>query len=650
MNAVLTLAKREILDRRMVLLAAGVAGLIPLLVPLLPAARLDAATARDVSALFLVAAFGWGSAIVLGASTIGRDLTERRLGFYFARPIPGWAIWWGKLLGTWLIAAGALVLSALPTLLLTGGPFHVVAQRKEGFLFVSGVALGGTLFLVPLAHAASVALRSRSPWIAVDVAALVAVAATVWVCGRTVILSSALGESFGWLVLAPVIAVFGALIAAGLAQVSLGRTDALRGHRMLSTTLWGLLGSFALGLSAYALWVTLALPSSLGRIGQARLAPRGDWLLVEGTSRGRGFASYLLDAGSRRFLRIGTGAWIPAIAFSADGHRAAWLRSVPLSGDTSPELYWADLLGEPTPVRIDIGSHPGAFTSGLALSPDGRRLALTDAGLLSVLELDGARILVSVRLPPEDGVNFRERIRVLFPSPDRVWLSRRIWLPTERERNRVELLELDVAARKLEVTGRFELKTPKPVVVSPNLTGDRLLVIEGPQALSLRDGRTGALLALLALPEGDTLRSLAFLSSGRIAVACGTPAQTRLLLFSVQGALERTLPLGPGRWVSLAGEMAPGKILIGVRSASAEQLQKPWTDGRGWMTYVVDEATGQLAPLAEGLVPVAGQPWWSGAAVPARDLPVSQAGRLYVDEAGRLVRLDATERTILTGR
>ena len=84
------------------------------LCPLLPwVGAGNAADARSTMALILAATLVSAGALGLGSSMIGPDLGERRLGFYFARPLGAAAIWWGKLVATFLVVflAGVLVLS-----------------------------------------------------------------------------------------------------------------------------------------------------------------------------------------------------------------------------------------------------------------------------------------------------------------------------------------------------------------------------------------------------------------------------------------------------------------------------------------------------------------------------------------------------------
>ena len=85
---------REIAERRLLLLAAALVGLVPLAVPFLPGvAAPDPGEIRTGTALALCLVVTAVLALTLGATVIAGDLSERRLGFYFSRPLAGWAIW-----------------------------------------------------------------------------------------------------------------------------------------------------------------------------------------------------------------------------------------------------------------------------------------------------------------------------------------------------------------------------------------------------------------------------------------------------------------------------------------------------------------------------------------------------------------------------
>ncbi|HNX48803.1 MAG TPA: hypothetical protein PKL08_01450, partial [Thermoanaerobaculaceae bacterium] len=266
MRGFLAVAQREIVDRRMWLVAAVAAGLIPLVAPLLPwVSPQSAAEARNTLASVLASALVTAGALVLGISMIGSELGERRLGFYFARPLGAAAIWWGKLVASFLIVVLVGVLVVLPTVLL-GGELAVreLFELTGGGAWLPGAGAALVLLVLLLAHAMSVAGRSRSLLLVLDLVAAVAVGAVIWlVCVR--FLFTALGLLV-WLLAASTMALLAGLGAAGWVQVAVGRTDPRRGHRALSATLWGTFGSFALLLAGYATWVVSATPSSIGRL------------------------------------------------------------------------------------------------------------------------------------------------------------------------------------------------------------------------------------------------------------------------------------------------------------------------------------------------------------------------------------------------
>ena len=80
MKGALLVAWREIAERRSVLAAALVAGLLAFASPLLPGVMTGrAAEARDAMALSVALGFGLLVALMVGASVVGRDLADGRL-------------------------------------------------------------------------------------------------------------------------------------------------------------------------------------------------------------------------------------------------------------------------------------------------------------------------------------------------------------------------------------------------------------------------------------------------------------------------------------------------------------------------------------------------------------------------------------------
>ena len=98
MTGFLAIARREVREHRVVLVAAAIASLGALAVPLF-AVGTPAAQARAVTAFLGALAFATGIAIGLGATTLSPGMASRRIGFDFARPLSGSAIWFGRLAG-----------------------------------------------------------------------------------------------------------------------------------------------------------------------------------------------------------------------------------------------------------------------------------------------------------------------------------------------------------------------------------------------------------------------------------------------------------------------------------------------------------------------------------------------------------------------
>ena len=204
-------------------------------------------------------------ALLTGASVIARDLADGRLAFFFARPVPWWAIAGGKLLAAALLTAAAAAVAATPAVLREGGVSGFVGSISD--LLTRGglvVLLLSALALIGLGHAASVVYRSRSPWVALDLGLFGLSIAGGAALFRALVRWGSLWfdpsrTSRFWLVALLLLAVVTLVPAA--AQVAWGRSDIRRGHRVLSATLWsGVFALFALagGLLARELALTPA--------------------------------------------------------------------------------------------------------------------------------------------------------------------------------------------------------------------------------------------------------------------------------------------------------------------------------------------------------------------------------------------------------
>lgn len=628
-------ALREIAERRSVLVAAAVAAVIPLLMPLLPSVTSDQAiAARSMGALFLAFTFGIGGSLLVGASTVGRELAERRLSFHFSRPLPGAVVWGGKLVGGLALVLLAEAIVVLPTAVVIGGlpSFGDSVTDPE---MVRGLLLVPIpLFL--LSWVCSVALRSRSPWLIFDLTFLVALPALLFVLLRRFV---RYGLSASERDLSFVLGlVLVALLAATLAQVVAGRTDPRRSHGAQSLTLWGLaLAATTVG----AIAGERAIDPGVSRLVETWAEPAGEsgrWITIRGSVRRDGprSSTYLADLTTGRTILQASSA--DQIA-SADGSRAAWV---------SADRY---LRTKPTVAIETLDLQTGGTTSmdvsewpdSMSLSSDGRRLAFVTRGLCTVLELPSLRNLASARVPSDPrwvyGTQFLSPQKVrLYP---RMLFHRRSDTASPREVPDPEAAELDVSTKSIRTLARFPisaipLRSAEPqqglptephfrLVPSPDQS--RVLVIAYGAARSVRllEATTGRVLAAMDAPDGGGFPAAAFLADGRAVAADWIEGGRRLVVLSPEGKRIAEIPLPEGRpRVRFGYEPAPGLLAVGTSRES------PVDD---WAWSLVEIDTGRLRPL--GILPLH-RAWWVDALVTPP--PGSPASRLAREKGtGRLV-------------
>jgi hypothetical protein len=635
MNGLLMMTWREIHARRMVFVAAAFAGILPFLAPLLPGVRAsNPSEIRGIFALILALSFGFGAAILLGSTVIVRDLAEQRLGFYFTRPLSALHIWGGKLLAATLIVVGTLALCAVPTLLFDGGFGKLFHLPLEGLGPALRLGIGSFLVVLLLAHAFSSAIRSHSRWLVVDVVMAVVVGTVIWWAMRSLLLSGTWG--FGesefnipdptW----ALVALCLALLIASYVQVSVGRTDPIRAHRALSKTFWGISGAVALLLTALAVWVGSATPASITTVRGGVPAPQGDWALVEGSLRHRGGARglFLWNHVSGKSLKVPlTTSWV---VFSGDGTHAAWLESLESSfnpGGTH-ELVTVDLGAnrlEPVTSKITF---PG--WTRCQLSPSGRRVAAIDQGILTVYDLASGKSIAGARLPEAEKVG---PLSLLFTGEDHVRVFRAFTYA--KSVAWPYLLELDVPGRKLATTGRVEAESsPHVLSIVQSRSGDRLLVADGNRR-SLRDGRTGSLVAQLG--EGQRSMGMEFIAGGGVVAVSIDGGRASLDMYSPAGAWEKRIPLGPAEFVPLSGQLEDGRILAFL--LTSRNPEERWKNAD---LIAIDLSTGRVSSLSRGLRPFVGI-WWldSGPVFPS----AGPGTKLFLDRDDALVRLDTKEGT-----
>jgi hypothetical protein len=622
---------REIAERRL-LFFVGLLGLVPLLLPfVVPGSGVSAAELRTGSALMLAALVGAVLALGLGASVLGRDLAERRLGFFFSRPLSGVAIWGGKLAAALALSLGASLLVLLPVLLVESGAWGELAGGGSRPL----LGLGLLVALVLLANIFSIMVRARTPWLILDIVAAGTVGLVGWHAVERLMLAGLVSAGMvseipaslltrAALALIPV--ALAATLAGSAAQVLGGRTDPRRAHQLLSLTFWGFLLAGALGLEGYSRWLVAATPDDLATIGNVLASSTGSAVAVQGRAARRpGYApAFLIDSANGHFHRIFPSPyWDPRrmVHFSGDGRQAVWLEPQTLSGGQATVLFRLDLgRADARPLRTSVTF--GSFPSALALSPDGRRLATVLHGRLVAEDLESTRLLAAVSVGP--GTDWRSQLRFLDDSHVRYFRTVPIAEANPYGPSMLRITDLDLATGRQEEVGQTTpIEEAASWTVSPD--GSHIALHPGGGALALFAARGGAPLAEI----GDVTSTSGFLADGRV-LAANTGGGTRqLTLLSIDGAVLRRFAFPGARALRLGGEPIPGHVVVAVAPASSSP--GPVYDRPGlWESRLLDLTTGESRSLGRGLLPY-------GAPTAG---PQGSGSRLFLRDGQRLVLLD----------
>jgi hypothetical protein len=629
MRAFIAITARELRERWTLPLATFCFGFVPLVLAL-------RAGERPLSiSLILAMPTAWTVALMLGASVIARDLGDGRLGFFFARPVPWWAIAGGKLLAALLLTLATAFSAALPSLLaewnLAGYARGLRDSAAGGGLVLFLVLVVG---LVALGHSAGVVYRSRSAWAALDFLLFAATVLGAILLFRAFVRLGVVTASRPpepWRFAGQLLLVALVPLAAAAVQLAWGRSDLRRGHRAMSITFWaGALAWFAVigGLLARELAAT---PADFASRHVTRATGNGHYLsllAVDSSSRPSRTASFLLDTASGRSTRISNESWP---CFAPDGRHAAWVEEAPLWRRHSQQL---DLvlarLDGPAPVAETMELEPPLPEESirdLTLNAAADRVAVVQAQTLSVHELPSGRSLsrtaaadgewVTAAFLADGRLRALRRVRAVVGGPERALLP-----------GFLEMIEIAGGVP----SGRVPFQAVGHSMPASSIAGDRILLHEPlvPRVFSLHDARTGRRLRALAGEGPWRVNDALLLSDGTVAVVENDGSASRLRL-AAEGQADRLIEF-PGEFVVgvLGGELPGGRLgvgLVGATPGSGPRLDSAVGD-----TVVVDLATGQLGRREAGLRPaVAGYGR-------AREVPA--ASSLFETQAGELVRLD----------
>ncbi|HEY8182477.1 MAG TPA: hypothetical protein VII32_09565 [Thermoanaerobaculia bacterium] len=575
MNGTLTIARRELTEKRFVFIAAVAFALLTLIVPFMPGVHAgERRNALVIASLICAINFTLGLSAVLGSTIIGRELSDGRLSFYFSKPVKSNAIWFGKLIAALLLLGASFAIIGAPAMI--AGFDKVVntwANVPRDTRAMIGLVLGLAAALFLLSHVIGTFVRSRSPWLVFDFFALAVCGTAIWLLARPLLMGFAI-ELIRTLALILSVYTGVAIVAAGAWQVARGRTDRKRSHIELSRFLWISLGCGLLVMTAFVLWVVSV---SLTQVKPefVQQSNGGSWATIAGKAKHRSDyqAAFLYNIADGRSVRLASLQPWWGTTFSADEKTAAWF--VPSPG--ASELYVARLdVPKPRPMATGITG----VASFDALSDDGSRIAIVDSsGVLRIYDLETKSSLGSARIP-------EGRFWIGgFVTPDLL----RIYAAVEERRAAYfDIFEYDLRRKTLQRTGEM------PGFPRSNSDHSLCVVYSNRPGLEIRDARTGSLITSVAPQANGQIVTATFLRDGRIAAVEDRKDGSALRLLSANGAEIRDIHLPGKADRHFITESATGSIAVVMREPNQF----------GFKTAVVDVNRGVVTRTEPGLRPV----------------------------------------------
>ncbi|MFZ2492649.1 MAG: hypothetical protein WA208_14310 [Thermoanaerobaculia bacterium] len=609
MSHVLVIAARELRERNRIFVAAAAFAVLPFLTALLPGAKtMGRPMMIALTGGLLAVAMGLGVAVSLGASMVGRELSEKRLSFFFAKPVSSGAIWWGKVVASLVAAVMAFAIILIPSLMLGTEVWKKTWTLQPDQLIPITLVSMVVLFFV--AHVASTMIRSRSALLALDLALLFCAAAALYAIAQPLLSAMAL-RLLAWTGAAVGIALVLVMAVVPMWQLERGRTDRKRSHAALSLYLWSGVAIVVALAAGFVLWVTTVSPADLTKIYLAQGPGSGPVLLAGQAANRMDYNSAFLVRRDGSTHRLAA-PW--SLTFSGDGNVAAWTR---VSG-----LPWQGRSFELIAMRLDDRNAKPIETNlrtsgsaGFVLSFDGSRIAWVEGSTVSVHDVGSGQLLASARLEavgrwPE--MFFRTNDSVQIVSHRSIETG-----PGGATRYRLGLFELDIPGRRV-LTGP-EIEAGRGY---SRFSGDgRYLATDA----GVYAAATGA--AVTKLSPQDSRRTSTVLADGRvIAIAKGGV----IGIHSRSGELLRQVVVPGTTWVNVLGEHAPGKLVVGIMRSQWSPQEA--ASGRHMALAILDADSGSVTNLVEGAGTRGG--WWWGLRDP-RHIRIDATRIAAIDAAGK---------------
>ena len=555
MKAAMIVAAREVREKARLFWICAALALVPFAATLLPGTSGQSADTIAVVGRFLSATLGLGIAVTFGVSTVVRDLAERRMSFYFTKPVSSSALWAGKATAALFASLACFAVIAVPAMLASHREYVVTNVQ---WLVAGAVAIVVLFFG---AHVLSTVIRSRSPLLALDFVFLSVALAAVYLIVRPLILGAAV-QLVACLQIAIGVAVVVVLAIAPVWQLANGRSDIRRSHAALMRFLWPAIAIVLLIAGGVVAWLVHVSPEDV-EVAHIDQPSRGAQVIVTGTAPHRldYQSTFLIDRVTGRFTRIASPPWWGS-QFSSDGRVAVWLQPVGTFLLKELELYTAK-----GPTGIVLPPY-----AQFVLSDDGTRVAIVNGQLLAVHDIGSGKLLASAA-----GLDGRARQQVFFVNRDLV----RVIEHEHRIRTATPLrvFELDVRARATRKTGERVVETTRtPVSVSGD--GSRML-IRGANVIA--DGRTAETIATI---DTRNVTHSEMLYDGRVAAITLDDRMPHLRTFERDGTPRHVVAFPNTRTIWIAGETENGKLILAAY---------------GKTMYVVDLARGAIEQRLDGI-------------------------------------------------
>ncbi len=622
MKGLVSVALREFIERRSVAVAALAAALLPIILPFIPGiTNWPAGDIRGSMAWVMSLGLSWVLAVFFGAGIIGSDLSAGRIGFYLTRPISAPAIWLGKVMATYVIVVGCEILVLLPAIIIPGsesyftgvfdGPWFLSMGFDGPWWFMGGLLFAVPLFLILAAHALGIMFRARSLWFFLDLAAFFAVA---WLyLSHTVKFMNASYVVFVTSSILFAVMFIVALLFAGGTQIAFGRADIKRGHRMLSLSLWAIMGLSTLAFVGYSTWFFAVTPDDLVEIRGVEAGPVGDWISVRGSNAGR------LNYQTSYLYNLSNGEYFDKTAsmntsFSSNRNVAAWC------AETGPNLFqieYADFSSgqlQRHETKLVFSIFPET-----KISPEGRNILVQEGDSLSIFELESGRLLTAAVLPEYSRLH-----KVVFTAEDVVLAFVSSWQESNSNMRSLDIYQLSTDGLN-QVGALGEVGWSAVVMVAPDASRVFLAhrMDSGLVTRSMHELPTGRV--QISFPAPDTYGPLMFFRDGRFVQAKFVNGVAWLECESAADAEPVSINLGMGERVAIGGQLHDGRVVVGIGSSWELATMK---------SYVVDLESGDVIFVDGALRPAIFQHHFFDT------LPSPAASTLFIDENKALVRWD----------